>query len=168
MFYLNQKSALQARLSDKPIRIDHGFTLVELVVVITVLGVLASIAIPSFSSTLASFRAKSIASNLYTGLVKARSEAIKRNAKVSVLPVEGGWQAGWIIAPTDKQDMVIDQHNVQGSASISGPANVDYNSSGRPSATATFDILVTVSGYESKRCVAVGLSGIPSIKADAC
>lgn len=56
-----------------------GFTLVELMITITVLAVLAAIAAPSFVSMLERQRLNAATENLFVDLQHARSEAIKRN-----------------------------------------------------------------------------------------
>ena len=57
-----------------------GFTLVEMLTVLTIVGILAMTAAPSFSPLIASKRAEAAATDLYIALVTARGEATKRNA----------------------------------------------------------------------------------------
>src|SRR5947207_8578310 len=61
-----------------------GFTAIELLVVVSIVGVLAAIAGPSFAPLIASQRASSAATDLYVALATARSEATKRNADVTL------------------------------------------------------------------------------------
>lgn len=82
-----------------------GFTLVELLVTIALIGALLSIAVPSLASMGKSVKLSS-ASNLFvSGLFFARSEAIKRNIRVVLCKSAdgencaaiGGWEQGWIV-----------------------------------------------------------------------
>jgi type IV fimbrial biogenesis protein FimT len=66
-----------------------GLTMVELLIVIAVLAIAASLAAPSFTDFLAKRRVESIASELITDLQFARSEAVARNAAVRVTLVSG-------------------------------------------------------------------------------
>jgi type IV fimbrial biogenesis protein FimT len=61
---------------------QQGFTLVELIVVVTVIGILASIAAPSYNSMIVNSKIRTTAESVINGLQLARSEAIKRNAPV--------------------------------------------------------------------------------------
>ncbi len=142
----------------------NGFNLIELVVVIAIIGILSAIAVPSFTSTVSSMRAKAVASDLYMALIKARSEAVKRNAKVTLTIVDG---KGWKVYPSLAVDSILESHVVSGDVSI-GVGSVEYNSSGRPSATASFTITAILGSSTSQRCVAIGLSGLPNVKSTSC
>ncbi|SFQ04188.1 type IV fimbrial biogenesis protein FimT [Variovorax sp. 770b2] len=73
----------------------RGFTLTELLTVITIVAVLAAVAVPSFRSLLLNQRLASAASAMVSALNLARSEAIKRSSRVSVLPARAAWGTGW-------------------------------------------------------------------------
>ena len=63
---------------------NKGFTLIELVVTLTVAGILMAIAAPSMFSFLASNRLTAQTNDLIADLSFARSEAIKRNGTVVI------------------------------------------------------------------------------------
>ena len=59
-----------------------GFTLLELVVTITVFGLLVAAAAPSFVTWIANSRVRAVTENLQNGLKLAQSEAIRNNRVV--------------------------------------------------------------------------------------
>lgn len=62
----------------------QGFTLIELMVTIAVLGIIASIATPSISLQLANMRVKSTAATLENALKEAKAESAIRRQNITV------------------------------------------------------------------------------------
>ena len=60
----------------------QGFSIMEMLVVLAIAAVLLSIAVPSFTQSLTNSRVQAIAESIQSGLVRARSESINRNAPV--------------------------------------------------------------------------------------
>jgi type IV fimbrial biogenesis protein FimT len=60
----------------------HGFTLVELMVTITLIGVVVMVGAPSFGTWIQNVRLRSASESILTGLQLAKSEAVSRNARV--------------------------------------------------------------------------------------
>lgn len=68
-----------------------GVTLIEALVVVTVMATLAALATPSFGDLLASKRVSGAAAQLVAELQNARSESVLRNTKVRVTFSNGGY-----------------------------------------------------------------------------
>ncbi len=80
-----------------------GFTLPEIMVTVAILGVLAAIAAPSFTGMLERRRLVGATETIMSDLRWARSEAIKRNADVTITFIPGAAGAwSYTIDPGDK------------------------------------------------------------------
>jgi type IV fimbrial biogenesis protein FimT len=60
----------------------HGFSLIELLVGIAILGTLTSMALPGFRSMIQNSRVRSLSESINSGLQLARAEAVRRNKQV--------------------------------------------------------------------------------------
>lgn len=86
-----------------------GFTLIELMVTVSVLGVLMAIALPSFLPLLERWRVRQVSNALENSLYYARSEAMKRGGNVTMEKIGNtagtcqnasttqDWGCGWVI-----------------------------------------------------------------------
>ncbi len=133
----------------------RGFTLVELLVTVSVLSVLLAIAVPSFQGTIASNQLTSRTNELVSALNLARSEAIRRGARVTLCKsssgtactTSGNWEQGWIAfvdttrtgtsASVDSGETVLlVQQAGSGTTQIKGSTNVahyvSFGADGRP------------------------------------
>jgi type IV fimbrial biogenesis protein FimT len=143
---------------------DRGFTLIELLAVITVLAVLLALGVPAFVNMIASQRVQTASADLYTSLLRARAEAIKQNADVTVAKA-GSWGAGWTVSSVASGN--LEEHGATKEITIAGPDSVIYRSNGRITG-ATPKFAFSSSSTATKRCVQVGLSGQPTVTKAAC
>ncbi|GAC1408907.1 MAG: hypothetical protein NVSMB6_08370 [Burkholderiaceae bacterium] len=82
-----------------------GFSLVEVLVTLAVAGVLASLAVPSFSAMIKQNRLSASVGALVNSLQFARSSALSQGVAVQLCPIGAlgsgacgtDWQAGWIV-----------------------------------------------------------------------
>lgn len=73
---------------------NSGFTLVELMIVVVLIGVVAALGIPSFKDMIEYNRIKASTNELLGVLNFARTEAVRRGEFVAVQAVGGGLQNG--------------------------------------------------------------------------
>jgi len=84
-------------MSDKRTK-NRGVTLIELIVTISIAGILLSMAMPSFTSIINSTRLTTYANEWVAALNLARSEAVKRGVQISIRrkgSTNQNWDSGW-------------------------------------------------------------------------
>lgn len=146
----------------------EGFTLIEAMIVLVILGVLAGLAAPSMREFMAAQRLKTPASDLYADLALARSEAIKRNTAVELVPNATDWAQGWVVRPqSTTTNLRIQDAYANVSIAASQTGSLTYRGNGRLSTSAmTFRITASGGAEVKMRCVAVDVSGRPAVRLD--
>lgn len=101
---------------------DKGFTIIEMLIAMVVIGVLLSIAAPAFTNIIKNNRMLSEVYALRASLNNARSEALSRRTTVSVCASSNGtscitgstppWNQGYITFADDDDDGALDPNEV--------------------------------------------------------
>jgi type IV fimbrial biogenesis protein FimT len=158
----------------------RGFTLVELMVTIAVMVVLAMIAVPSFENVRLSNRLGAYATDLVAASQLARSEAIKRNAQVTLCASSNGsscasngqWEAGWIVLSAgqvvQKQGTAASGYRIRDGA---GQSALRFEGTGVGATAATLTICRATPAGSQERMVkisATGRSAIARTNAGSC
>lgn len=151
------------------LRRQRAFTLIELLVVIAVLAIMAALAAPGMTQLVAGQRLKSAATDLHLTLMKARGEAIKRNADVTVSPTDGSWENGWSVADPGNPGVPVEVRGPTASVSVTTTAtSVVYRGTGRTTtATAGASFVFSSPGTDATRCLSLDPSGKPYVKEGA-
>jgi len=150
-------------------RRQAGFTMVEMMMVVLIIAILSAFAVPSMKSMIRTQQVKSTSFDIFASLMLARSEAIKRNANVTMTPLAGGWTAGWTVMDANNNLLRTQEYSSSNaSVTVTGPVNVIYNSAGRLAAgAAPAPFVLTSNAIEAairddqERCVFLDLSGRP-------
>ncbi|MBB5203616.1 type IV fimbrial biogenesis protein FimT [Inhella inkyongensis] len=149
-------------------------TLIELMVVVAILVILASVAAPSFRTFLATMNSKSVAFDLVGDLTFARAEAIKRNLPVTVSATGGDWAKGWAVATVEATPQSLRTRSALGwSIKVTSAAStVQFRVNGRlqddvNDSNLNWGVESTISGVK-KRCIVITPTGTARSKMEAC
>ncbi|AMO24623.1 GspH/FimT family pseudopilin [Ramlibacter solisilvae] len=151
---------------------SRGFTLIELMVTVTIVAVMLGLAVPAFRSFVANQKVKTATYDLMTAVMMARSEAIKRNSTVSLTPTSTtAWASGWsVMAGTSTihtlqpmDSVTVTQKDTSNTATT--PAAVSFGASGRPAAGVWFEVTGIA---DAVKCVKVDASGVPASTNRSC
>lgn len=159
-----------------------GFTIIELMIVMVIVGVMVSLAGPNIRDLIVRTRLKTAASDLHSSLTLARSEAIKRNAGMQIVPVSAAnWALGWSVrtmapAPLEVLSQQDSYQNVtfttaNAAYAATAVANVTFSGIGRETGSAGAGIAFVILSPEhpqiKARCVVLDPSGRPAVRQDA-
>jgi type IV fimbrial biogenesis protein FimT len=131
----------------------RGFTLIELVVAIALIGILLAAGLPSFTAWIRNAQVRTVTDGLQNGIRLAQSEALRRNRTVvfSLTNAQPALNAtavangmNWSVQTATTQFGVTTPDFVQGGAladvasgvTITGPIAICFNANGRLSAVA--------------------------------
>lgn len=97
-----------------------GFTLIELMVTISVLAVITAWGLPSFLQMLRNYQIRVAAESVANGLQRARAEAVSRNASMQfVLSTNTSWTVDYVSKPVVTDPPIDSRSNQEGSQNAS-------------------------------------------------
>ncbi len=167
---------------------EHGVSLIELMIGISLLAIMASIAIPSYQYLVTNNRITTHTNRILGSLLLARSEAAKRGTSVSVCRTAdptatppicatgNKWSDGWIVFEdlgadggfTNGTDTVLRTEAAIKAgntikASLSFTNFIRYSPEGRSNTIGNFTICSEDNDAKYTRSIAVGSTGRPRV-----
>jgi prepilin-type N-terminal cleavage/methylation domain-containing protein len=158
---------------------QSGFTILELVITVLIVGIVAAIAVPSFSNSIARNQISSTANNLVGAFNLARTEAAQRGGDVHIGSASGtsDWTTGYQIFIDADGDGEYDAGEelrvyeaISGSLSLNedgGEDTINFNAMGFSSTAITFSLCSNVAALRDRQ-IDVTLSGRVNITQIDC
>lgn len=153
----------------------RGFTLLELLVVISLVSILVGLAVPSLTETALSSKLAEGANRLATSATMARSEAIKRNeviklcisANGTACTTTGSWEQGWILLSGTTTVLLYERAAPAGLkiTELAGLNSLNFQATGVGSTQANFKVCrLTPSAGAQERVVDINVTGRTFVK----
>jgi type IV fimbrial biogenesis protein FimT len=163
-----------------------GMTLLELMLGLTIMGILVALAVPSFTNYTGNARKVAATNDLVTALTTARSEALRRSALVracssadqATCTGANDWATGWIIFADPNNNGIVDANEliqtwpaIAGGVTMTADApTVTYNAMGmgQNGATVTFTLTPPHCSGVDVSVTAVSVAGTMQTSKQAC
>ncbi len=133
-------------LTTRPQSVQLGLTLPELLIGIAILGILASVGLPSFQSWTVDTKIRTAAESILSGLQRARAEAVSRNTGIEfILEVDSSWVVRVANPATiiESRSASEGSKNVTGTTEPAGARTITYNSFGQIATNADASLTLT-------------------------
>lgn len=155
--------------------VSTGFTLPELLVTLAVAAILVTMSVPSLKGLIVHQQVSSATQDIYSTLLLARSEAVKRQQFVSLCSStngtdcdedNSGWHRGWLIFGDKDADGILDAEDILIRIAEKRPSNemritwnrgfsITFNSRGQTGTAGSFEIC----DDDEVKAVVVSLTG---------
>lgn len=161
-----------------------GFTLVELAVALTVIGILLTVAVPAMHNTLLDARRARALNAVLHSLSAARAESIRSSAEAVLCPTDGSdrcmgstddWSRGWMVfvngdgdvpPSRDDNERIVARHQAEGSGTIvANRTRFIYRPHARRATAGTL-VYCDERGPSAARAVIVSYTGRPRVAAE--
>jgi type IV fimbrial biogenesis protein FimT len=146
-----------------------GFTLIELMLGVVILGVLVSVGMPSFQKMIRNAEIRSAAEAVSGGIMRARAEAVSHNAKVQfTLETGTSWYVDYVSTPNPSARLDSRPSSDSLNASLTvlpvGATTITFNQLGQMVANADASasltqVTFTATGGDQTLKVKIGVGG---------
>jgi type IV fimbrial biogenesis protein FimT len=95
-----------------------GFSLIELIIAIAIVGLVSAIAMPGYATWIKNSRVRTAAESIQNGLQMARAEAVKRNASIRFsLSANSDWSIGCVTTSSNCPATILTRLASEGNTS---------------------------------------------------